>query len=66
MINQFTCDCFQGYEGLLCDQMKDFCASAPCQNGAACLNDNVNLKYVCTCKPGKFNIKKKSNKFKNT
>ncbi|XP_074032841.1 eyes shut isoform X2 [Leptinotarsa decemlineata] len=43
----FTCRCQPGWGGLLCDVEIDECASAPCQNGAACID--LHAKYSCAC-----------------
>ncbi|PIO34262.1 hypothetical protein AB205_0200690 [Aquarana catesbeiana] len=39
-----------GYSGQLCEMEIDNCASAPCKNGAVCIN-KVNA-YSCLCQKG--------------
>ncbi|KAK5979924.1 EGF plus ASC domain ion channel [Trichostrongylus colubriformis] len=41
-----TCTCDPGYEGPLCDQGTDECASMPCLNGTC---TDLHLDYNCTC-----------------
>ncbi|KAK4880029.1 hypothetical protein RN001_008175 [Aquatica leii] len=43
----FTCRCQSGWEGYLCQTEIDECMSAPCQNGAVCI-DLVD-DYACAC-----------------
>ncbi len=54
LVNGYTCTCFTGYQGVLCDTLKNFCDPNPCQNAGECLNDYVNFKSTCNCKPGGF------------
>jgi Notch-like protein len=49
-VNTYECACDAGYNGTLCQNNIDECATAPCQNGGQC-NDLVN-DYVCTCDAG--------------
>lgn len=35
-VNDFICDCEQGFVGKKCQHTIDFCESDPCQNGATC------------------------------
>ncbi|XP_071821592.1 protein crumbs-like isoform X2 [Apostichopus japonicus] len=44
------CECLQGYNGTLCENEIDWCASSPCQNGATC--NNTLAGPECTCVPG--------------
>ena len=37
-IDAFQCSCAPGYDGALCDQDKDECASVPCRNSGQCLD----------------------------
>ena len=48
------CQCNEGYEGILCENNIDDCASNPCQNGGQCM-DLVN-DFQCSC-PGNFSGK---------
>ena len=48
-IDRFTCDCYGGWKGVLCDR-RDECYSDPCQNNATCV-DGVD-EYRCVCVPG--------------
>ncbi|KAK5647120.1 hypothetical protein RI129_005584 [Pyrocoelia pectoralis] len=43
----FICSCPSGWEGKLCETETDECMSAPCQNGAVCI-DHVG-DYDCAC-----------------
>lgn len=46
----FRCDCDPGYTGLLCNEEINECASAPCQNGATCV-DLIDA-FSCDCVNG--------------
>lgn len=41
-----------GWEGFLCDIESNECMSAPCQNGAVCIDLHAN--YECACLFGKL------------
>ncbi|XP_056641948.1 protein eyes shut [Diorhabda sublineata] len=43
----FTCKCQKGWGGFLCDWEIDECVSAPCQNGAICID--LHADYSCAC-----------------
>ncbi|XP_066258765.1 protein eyes shut [Euwallacea similis] len=43
----FSCRCQPGWEGFLCDIETNECMSAPCQNGAVCIDLQDN--YECAC-----------------
>uniref|UniRef100_A0A6P7FAR9 Protein eyes shut n=1 Tax=Diabrotica virgifera virgifera TaxID=50390 RepID=A0A6P7FAR9_DIAVI len=43
----FTCKCQTGWGGFLCDWEIDECLSAPCQNGAICID--LLADYSCAC-----------------
>ncbi|KAG5871345.1 hypothetical protein JTB14_008042 [Gonioctena quinquepunctata] len=43
----FTCLCQSGWNGFLCEIEIDECASAPCQNGAVCID--LLADYSCAC-----------------
>ncbi|KAL1513285.1 hypothetical protein ABEB36_002710 [Hypothenemus hampei] len=43
----FSCNCQPGWEGFLCDLETNECISAPCQNGAVCIDLHSN--YECAC-----------------
>ncbi|XP_055547173.1 protein eyes shut [Wyeomyia smithii] len=47
---EFSCQCVEGYEGRYCDQESNECDSAPCQNGAICIDKFAS--YVCACTMG--------------
>lgn len=47
--NDFSCDCFAGYEGDVCDVDIDECEPNPCLNGNC--RDAV-ANYTCDCAPG--------------
>lgn len=45
----FYCDCTTLYEGLTCDQKRDFCEEAfqPCLNGATCESiDSLAVSWI--------------------
>ena len=46
----FNCSCLEGYEGEICGEDIDECASSPCQNGASC-HDHI-AYFSCTCVDG--------------
>ncbi|XP_076253721.1 eyes shut [Rhynchophorus ferrugineus] len=43
----FSCKCQPGWNGLICDREIDECMSAPCQNGAICID--LHADYECAC-----------------
>ncbi|KAG8225570.1 hypothetical protein J437_LFUL002087 [Ladona fulva] len=46
-INGYTCECLAGWEGKLCEEDINECASNPCQNGGTCMDK---LAYFeCNC-----------------
>nr|XP_015835340.1 PREDICTED: protein eyes shut isoform X1 [Tribolium castaneum]XP_015835341.1 PREDICTED: protein eyes shut isoform X1 [Tribolium castaneum] len=45
--DSFSCKCQPGWEGLLCEGEVDECMSAPCQNGAVCVD--LMADYSCAC-----------------
>ncbi|KFB39688.1 crumbs [Anopheles sinensis] len=47
---EYTCRCTEGYEGQYCDSEINECASAPCQNGAICIDKFAS--YICACSMG--------------
>lgn len=48
----YTCACFSGFGGALCDHAFDVCADTqPCNNGGIC-NALSNITYACDCKLG--------------
>ncbi|XP_072023076.1 neurocan core protein-like [Amphiura filiformis] len=49
-VNQYTCNCVPGYNGLRCERNINECGSSPCSNGGTC-RDGVN-QYTCDCVPG--------------
>jgi Notch-like protein len=48
--SSFSCSCFPGYSGPLCQFNTNECASNPCQFGGTC-TDSIN-GYSCACLPG--------------
>jgi hypothetical protein len=48
---------FLGWEGILCDSETDECMSAPCQNGAVCVD--LMADYSCACLFGVFSTYRK-------
>ncbi len=48
--NSHRCDCALGYDGSYCGTQIDECASAPCRNGATCV-DHIG-RYTCICLNG--------------
>ena len=47
LVNDYVCECDQGYEGEQCDINPDNCASNPCQNDGTCVDSDG--YYVCVC-----------------
>ena len=47
---RFSCNCTAGWNGSNCTDNIDECESAPCVNGATCI-DQLN-SYECVCVPG--------------
>ncbi|XP_063636066.1 cubilin-like [Cydia splendana] len=46
----YTCICFDGYSGALCDAHADRCASNPCYNGGVCRHDSsLTRGFRCEC-----------------
>ena len=50
-MNQFLCECADGWSGSLCKIDIDECWSAPCQHGGSTCIDLVN-NYTCSCGDG--------------
>ena len=44
-----TCHCEDGWEGELCTEDIDECASAPCQNKGECSTEGIFAGYTCKC-----------------
>lgn len=46
--------CYDGYDGLLCDKIKDFCGNNPCQNNGSCTvyEGHKFAAYQCNCRSG--------------
>ncbi|CAF2376052.1 unnamed protein product [Rotaria sp. Silwood2] len=49
-LNDYTCNCYQGYTGKQCNISIDLCKPSPCLYGQCYLND-IN-GYECKCLPG--------------
>ncbi|CAH1977391.1 unnamed protein product [Acanthoscelides obtectus] len=45
--DSFSCRCVNGWMGLFCETEVDECLSAPCQNGAVCVD--LQGDYSCAC-----------------
>ncbi|VEN43855.1 unnamed protein product, partial [Callosobruchus maculatus] len=45
--DSFSCKCINGWTGLFCETEIDECVSAPCQNGAVCVD--LLGDYSCAC-----------------
>lgn len=43
---------FSGYQGAMCEQKIDPCASGPCHNNGSCLPQGTGLGFSCTCPAG--------------
>ena len=50
LVNDFRCNCYEGYIGKDCSTNINECDSSPCKNGAQCV-DGVN-RYSCVCRDG--------------
>ncbi|XP_052777788.1 von Willebrand factor A domain-containing protein 2-like [Mya arenaria] len=49
--NRFSCNCFPGYTGTVCNEEIDECAApSPCKNGATC--HDLIADFRCECVPG--------------
>jgi protein crumbs len=50
----YSCDCEPLYEGVDCQDKRDFCKESwdPCKNGATCTSLDSVLTYSCKCQPG--------------
>lgn len=46
LINDFSCNCFEGWDGPICDEYIG-CESDPCQNGGSCTQGGWYL--ICNC-----------------
>merc|ERR1719228_1146443 len=54
-MEDFVCECPEGYEGRYCEQYTGLCSRKPCQNGGHCtLNDfwGAMEDFVCECPEG--------------
>ncbi|XP_035673678.1 neurogenic locus notch homolog protein 1-like isoform X1 [Branchiostoma floridae] len=49
-INEYTCDCADGFEGTHCETDRDDCDGVTCENGGTC-RDGIN-EYTCDCADG--------------
>ncbi|CAD5120106.1 DgyrCDS8684 [Dimorphilus gyrociliatus] len=49
-LNDFKCNCTEGWTGNTCSESVDDCASGPCKNRAVC-KDGAN-NYTCECQTG--------------
>ncbi|XP_037042682.1 protein eyes shut [Bradysia coprophila] len=45
---EFSCNCVAGYTGDYCDVEIDECESAPCKNGAICIDKLASYQCACT------------------
>ncbi|XP_031559986.1 uncharacterized protein LOC116296157 isoform X2 [Actinia tenebrosa] len=50
LIEDFACQCQEGYTGKQCEQDIDDCAAVPCENNATC-HDHLKT-FTCTCAAG--------------
>ena len=46
-VNNYSCNCSEGWMGTHCQDAVDYCASGPCQNGGTCTNSVIG--YFCRC-----------------
>lgn len=46
-VNGFSCQCLEGFNGVLCENNIDECSLQPCQNGATCLDGIAERTCVC-------------------
>lgn len=50
-VNQYTCKCMIGFQGVNCEIDINECQSNPCSSNAICTTPQVNM-YQCTCQNG--------------
>ena len=49
-VNEYKCECIQGYEGSNCKYPTNECEGVQCQNGGKCFDGHN--EYFCQCKYG--------------
>ncbi|KAF4527661.1 hypothetical protein B566_EDAN010886 [Ephemera danica] len=47
----FRCHCSPGRTGTFCEEIRDVCASLPCDNGGTCIPGNNDALSSCDCLP---------------
>ena len=50
LVNNFTCQCVEGFEGRFCEVNTDDCAKVFCRNGGSCEDEVAN--FTCQCVEG--------------
>ena len=61
----YTCNCELGWIGWLCDEDKDECEDAPCQNGGTCTETVQPGSYTCQCGEAYKGLNCEEEKIKN-
>lgn len=49
-VNEYKCQCKNGYSGDTCQIEPDYCENSPCKNNGTCFNSGGN--YSCLCSTG--------------
>lgn len=50
-VNNYKCQCPDGYSGTLCQEAVSACLSNPCMNGGQCIDIEAG-GYYCRCRTG--------------
>ena len=50
-MKKFTCDCAEGYTGIVYETDVNECESSPCENCGTCNDNKVNM-FTCDCVGG--------------
>ncbi|KAJ8020449.1 Protein eyes shut-like [Holothuria leucospilota] len=52
----FSCQCLDGYSGILCEHETHFCWPNPCHAGATCVSLEDQQTFACLCPYGRFGL----------